>query len=117
MLFRSRDEWERFAAERECCVEPVLAVDEVASSSLLSERESLIELEDAGADAPVRQVDFPVRFSSGYRAPRVPAPELGENTEEVLSGIGYSFEELTALEKAGAIAGRQDSPTGQFLGV
>jgi crotonobetainyl-CoA:carnitine CoA-transferase CaiB-like acyl-CoA transferase len=65
----------------------------------------------------VRQVDFPVRFSSGYRAPRVRAPELGENTEEVLSAIGYSADELAALEQAGAIAGRQDSPTGQFLGV
>jgi alpha-methylacyl-CoA racemase len=114
---RTREEWEKFGAERECCVEPVLAIDEVASSSLLSERESLIELEDTGAEKPVRQVDFPVRFSSGYRAPRVAAPELGENTDEVLSGVGYSPEELTALEKAGAIAGRQDSPTGQFLGV
>jgi crotonobetainyl-CoA:carnitine CoA-transferase CaiB-like acyl-CoA transferase len=114
---RTREEWEKFAAERECCVEPVLGVDEVAASSLLAERESLIELEDAGADQPVRQVDFPVRFSGGYRAPRVPAPQLGENTEEVLAGIGYSAEEIASLTESGAIAGRQDEPTGQFLGV
>ena len=114
---RSRDEWERFAAEHECCVEPVLAVDEVASSSLLSERGSLIELDDAGADRPVRQVDFPVRFSGGYRAPRAPAPELGEHTEEILTAIGYSADQLASMTEAGAIAGRQDSPTGQFLGV
>ena len=73
-LKKSRDEWEAFAAEHECCVEPVLAVDEVAESSLLAERDSLIEIEDAGADAPVRQVDFPVRFSGGHRAPRKRAP-------------------------------------------
>ena len=114
---RTRDEWERFAAERECCVEPVLDIDEVAASSLLSERESLIELEDAGAERPVRQVDFPIRFSGGYRAPHKPAPQLGENTEEILTGIGYSAEEIAALMEAEAIAGRQDSPTGQFLGV
>ncbi len=114
---RTRDEWERFAAERECCVEPVLAVDEVAASSLLAERDSIIELEDAGAEKPVRQVDFPVRFSGGHRAPRKAAPELGEHTEEVLAGIGYSAEEIAALEKAGAIAGLQESPTGQFLGA
>jgi crotonobetainyl-CoA:carnitine CoA-transferase CaiB-like acyl-CoA transferase len=95
---------ERFAAERECCVEPVLAVDEVASSSLLSERESLIELDEAGADAPVRQVDFPVRFSGGYRAPRAPAPELGEHTEEVLSKVlGYSPEQIAEIMASGAI--------------
>jgi alpha-methylacyl-CoA racemase len=114
---RTRSEWEQFAAERECCVEPVLSVDEVAASSLLAKRDSLIELEDAGAANPVRQVDFPVRFSGGHRAPRAPAPELGQNTEEVLAAVGYGAEELKALEEAGAIAGRQDSPTGQFLGA
>jgi len=65
----------------------------------------------------VRQVDFPVRFSGGYRAPRVPAPELGEHTEEVLTAIGYSAEQVASMTEAGAIAGRQDSPTGQILGV
>jgi alpha-methylacyl-CoA racemase len=114
---RTRSEWEEFAAERECCVEPVLAIDEVAESSLLAERESLIELEDAGSKEPIRQVDFPVRFSGGHRAPRAPAPQLGENTEEVLATAGYSHEEIASLTEEGAIAGRQDEPTGQFLGV
>jgi alpha-methylacyl-CoA racemase len=114
-LKKSRDDWESFAAEHECCVEPVLAVDEVAESSLLAERDSLIEIEDTGADAPVRQVDFPVRFSGGHRAARKRAPELGENTEEVLGAAGYSSEEIAALLEAEAVAGLQDSPTGQFL--
>jgi alpha-methylacyl-CoA racemase len=114
---RTREEWERFAAERECCVEPVLALDEVAESSLLSERESLIEIDDAGADQPVRQVDFPVRFSGGHRAPRSPAPQLGENTEEVLLAAGYSAEEIASLTEAGAVAGLQEESAGQFLGA
>ena len=98
-------------------MEPVLDVDEVAASSLLAERESLIELDDAGAERPVRQVDFPIRFSGGHRAPRRPAPELGEHTEQILTGIGYSAAEVASMLEAGAIAGRQDTPTGQFLGV
>jgi alpha-methylacyl-CoA racemase len=114
---RTREEWEQFAAERECCVEPVLDINAVVASSLLSERDSLIELDDAAAEQPVRQVDFPIRFSGGHRAARRPAPELGENTEEILTGIGYSPEEIKVLKEVGAIAGRQDSPTGQFLGV
>ncbi len=114
---RTREVWERFAAERECCVEPVLDVDEVAGSSLLSERESLIELENAGAEQPVRQVDFPVRFSGGHRASRVPAPELGEQTEEVLAAAGYSAEQIASMLESGAIAGRQNSPGGSFLGT
>jgi crotonobetainyl-CoA:carnitine CoA-transferase CaiB-like acyl-CoA transferase len=114
---RSREEWERFAAERECCVEPVLSVDEVVDSTLLASRESIVELEGVDSEQPVRQVDFPVRFSGGHRAPRLPAPELGEHTEEVLVGIGYSREQVAMLIETGAVAGRQDSPTGQFLGV
>ena len=65
----------------------------------------------------MRQVDFPIRFSGGHRAPRAPAPELGEHTEQILSGIGYSSEQIASLTEAGAVAGRQDSATGQFLGV
>jgi alpha-methylacyl-CoA racemase len=114
---RTREEWEKFAAERECCVEPVLSVDEVVDSSLLASRDSIIELEGTKAEAPVRQVDFPIRFSGGHRAPRAPAPELGEHTEEVLGELGYDEEKIAAMVQAGAIAGRQDSPTGQFLGA
>jgi alpha-methylacyl-CoA racemase len=114
---RTREEWERFAAERECCVEPVLSVDEVVDSSLMASRESIIEIEDAGAAKPVRQVDFPVRFSGGHRAPRRAAPELGEHTEEVLAAAGYGAAEIESLLESGAVAGRQDSPTGQFLGT
>jgi crotonobetainyl-CoA:carnitine CoA-transferase CaiB-like acyl-CoA transferase len=114
---KTRAEWEQFAAERECCVEPVLSVDEVAESSLIAARDSIIELEDGGAAKPVRQVDFPVRFSGGHRAPRQPAPELGQHTQEVLAGLGYSGDEITSLEGSGAVAGLQEWPTGQFLGA
>lgn len=113
---RTRAEWEKFAAERECCVEPVLGLDEVAASSLLAARDSLIELEIDGAE-PLRQVDFPVRFSGGHRAPRQQGPQLGENTEEVLASVGYGPEEIAALQESGAVASLQESPTGQFLGA
>jgi crotonobetainyl-CoA:carnitine CoA-transferase CaiB-like acyl-CoA transferase len=114
---RTRAEWEQFAAEHECCVEPVLDLDEVAESELVRSREALIEVDGAGAEDPVRQVDFPVRFSSGHRAARGKAPELGEHTEEVLTAAGYSAEELERLEQAGAVAGLQEAPTGQFLSI
>jgi alpha-methylacyl-CoA racemase len=114
---RTRAEWEQFAASHESCVEPVLDLDEVVSSKLMVARDALVEVDGGGATEPVRQVDFPVRFSSGYRAPRARAPQLGEHTREVLGDAGYSAEQVDALEQEGAVAGLQNSPTGHFLSV
>jgi crotonobetainyl-CoA:carnitine CoA-transferase CaiB-like acyl-CoA transferase len=84
-LFASRDraDWLRDLDAADCCVEPVLAVDE------------------AFGDGPV---PAPVRLSaSASPAPRRP-PRLGEHTEEVLAGAGYAADDIERLREAGVIA-------------
>src|SRR5256886_7223959 len=103
---RTRAQWEQFAQQNDCCLEPVLELDEALSSQLVREREMVVEIEQPGAERPVRQLGVPVKLS---RTPgehdRLPGPMLGEHTEEVLREAGYSEAEVAELLESGAAAG------------
>jgi alpha-methylacyl-CoA racemase len=103
---RTRSEWEAFAREHDCCLEPVLELDEALSSQLVKERGMVVELDQPGAGRPVRQLGIPVKLgrTPGEHA-RLPGPELGEHTEEVLLTAGYTPEQIAALLDSGAAAG------------
>jgi crotonobetainyl-CoA:carnitine CoA-transferase CaiB-like acyl-CoA transferase len=45
-----------------------------------------------------------------------PGPALGEHTHEVLREAGYSDEEISVLEQAGAVAGPAAGLQGSFMG-
>jgi crotonobetainyl-CoA:carnitine CoA-transferase CaiB-like acyl-CoA transferase len=103
---RTRAEWEAFAREHDCCLEPVLELDEALSSQLGKERAMVVELDQPGAGRPVRQLGIPVKLgrTPGEHA-RLPGPQLGEHTEEVLLTAGYTPEQIAALLDSGAAAG------------
>jgi alpha-methylacyl-CoA racemase len=107
---RPRAEWEAFAREHDCCLEPVLELDEALSSQLVREREMVVEIEQPGAGQLVRQLGIPVKLGRTPGDPRrIPGPALGEHTEEVLSAAGYSDAEVAELLSSGAAAGPADS--------
>jgi len=113
---RTRAEWEAFAAEHDCCLEPVLEMDEALDQELVRARQMVIELDQPGAEKPVRLLGIPVKLS---RTPgdsnRLPGPGLGEHTDEVLLKAGYSAQDIAALKDAGAVAGLAVGATGSFL--
>ncbi|HWF34509.1 MAG TPA: CoA transferase, partial [Solirubrobacteraceae bacterium] len=47
-LAHTREEWRDFASEHECCLEPVLALDEVLESELVRAREMIVEVPQPG---------------------------------------------------------------------
>ncbi len=103
---RSRADWEAFAREHDCCLEPVLDLDEALRSELVREREMVVELDQPGAERPVRQLGIPVKLdrTPGSHA-RLPGPVLGEHTEQALLEAGYSAEQVAELLAGGAAAG------------
>ena len=68
---RTRAEWEAFAAEHDCCLEPVLDLDEALDSELVRAREMVVELDQPGAVSPVRLLGLPIKLD---RTPGDPAP-------------------------------------------
>jgi alpha-methylacyl-CoA racemase len=107
---RSRVEWEAFAREHDCCLEPVLDLDEALDSELVRAREMVVEIDQPGAERTVRQLGIPVKLARtpGSHA-RLPGPALGEHTEQALRTAGYSAEEVAELLACGAAAGPAES--------
>ncbi len=113
---RSRKEWTAFAGEHDCCLEPVLELDEALDSELVRAREMVAGLDQPGLAEPVRLLGLPVKLSGTPGDPnRAPGPGLGEHTDAVLSELGYSEEERKRLEEAGAVAGPAEAVPGSFL--
>jgi alpha-methylacyl-CoA racemase len=101
---RSRDEWTAFASEHDCCLEPVLGLEEALASELARAREMVVELDQPGATDTVHLLGLPVKLSrTPGDADRRPGPALGEHTDEVLAGLGYRDDEAARLRAEGAV--------------
>ena len=101
---RSRDEWRAFNDEHDCCIEPILDVDEALDSELVRARRMVTAIEQPGLGT-VRQLGVPVKMGRTPGDPTRPAPAFGEHTDEVLREAGYSAEEIAAMKGSGAAAG------------
>jgi crotonobetainyl-CoA:carnitine CoA-transferase CaiB-like acyl-CoA transferase len=113
---RTREQWRQFASEHDCCLEPVLDLDEALASEVVKDREMVVELDQPGVETAVRLLGAPFKLSRTPAAPtRAPGPGLGQHTDELLAAVGYSNEEITALHDAGAVAGSAGTVQGSFM--
>jgi alpha-methylacyl-CoA racemase len=113
---RGRDQWRDFAAEHDCCLEPILDLDEVLRSELVRAREMVVAIDQPGVTEPVRQLGVPIKLARTPADPgRGPGPGLGEHTDEVLAAAGLSAEDIAALHESGAIAGPGITVSGSFM--
>ena len=76
----------------------------------------VVEIEQPGADRPIRQLGVPVKLGrTPGETTRMPGPALGEHTEEVLRAAGYSEAEVAELLQVGAAAGSAEGPSGAMF--
>jgi crotonobetainyl-CoA:carnitine CoA-transferase CaiB-like acyl-CoA transferase len=90
---RTRDEWTAFAGEHDCCLEPILDLDEVLDSELVQARGMVVELDQPGI-GPVKQVGAPIKLSRTPPDTTGAAPALGADTDDVLREIGVDPQPL-----------------------
>jgi len=96
---RTKDEWLAFAAEHDCCLEPVVPAHEIAEQAHHRARGLLAEETIDGE----RVAFFRTPVSDGDQ-PITAAPKPGEHTREILAEAGFSTAEIDELYAAGAAA-------------
>jgi crotonobetainyl-CoA:carnitine CoA-transferase CaiB-like acyl-CoA transferase len=101
---RTKAEWTKFNDRHDCCIEPVLDLDEALDSELVRAREMVVEV-DQPELGPVRLLGHPIKLSRTAADPTRPAPALGEHTEEVLREAGLAADEIGSLLASGAVGG------------
>jgi CoA:oxalate CoA-transferase len=82
---------------------PVYGVDKVFSDPQIASQNMAISIEHPGY-GPVRMLGFPIRLKQEPCTVRLPAPRLGEHTDEILAELGVSPSELESLREKGAVA-------------
>ncbi len=100
-VFKSKTqaEWTAIFAECDSCVTPILRLDEALNQEQLVARNMVITVEDP-KDGPICQTAFPVKFSEDDTVLTNPAPRQGEQTNEILSGLGLGDAEIAALRES-----------------
>jgi crotonobetainyl-CoA:carnitine CoA-transferase CaiB-like acyl-CoA transferase len=93
---RSREEWLEIFAEADLIAQPIQTISEVVQDPQALANNYVIDY-DHPRFGPVKTIGFPYEFSKGNPSIRLPAPELGQHTEEVLLGLGYTWEDIIEL--------------------
>ncbi|MCW9035800.1 MAG: CoA transferase [Rhodospirillales bacterium] len=99
---KTQDEWVEAFKDCDSCVTPILNLEEAMYQEQLVARDMIITVEDP-ADGPLRQTAFPVKFSDDDTVLKNPAPRQGEQTDEILSGLGLSDADIAALRESKVI--------------
>lgn len=89
---KTRDAWAEELAEVDACIEPVLALDELADHPQHQARQMFFTLED-----PKRGPSEQLRLPLGPPVAVTPAPAQGAHSREVLREHGFEDEEIDAL--------------------
>jgi crotonobetainyl-CoA:carnitine CoA-transferase CaiB-like acyl-CoA transferase len=95
---QSQAHWIERLAGIECCVTPVLSLDETLADPQVRARDMIV----TGADG-IRQYAPPFRLSGHAFAIARPAPAQGEHSAEILREAGFSAEEISSLADSGTI--------------
>jgi crotonobetainyl-CoA:carnitine CoA-transferase CaiB-like acyl-CoA transferase len=94
-------EWAPIFDANQVWFAPVQTLPEFAADPGAEAAGCFVEVD--APDGPVRQVATPATFYGTPIANRAWAPELGQDTEQVLLELGYDWDRIIALKDSGAI--------------
>jgi crotonobetainyl-CoA:carnitine CoA-transferase CaiB-like acyl-CoA transferase len=102
-MTKTREEWISLLHEADVPCGPVLTVEESFSDPQIRHRTMVFEMEHPVAGT-IRQRAFPARFSDTELKRDLPPPLYGQHTDEILTGLGYSKDEIKKLREEKVVA-------------
>jgi crotonobetainyl-CoA:carnitine CoA-transferase CaiB-like acyl-CoA transferase len=98
---RTRAQWMDLLEEQDVCAGPVLDLDEAMKDPHALARGMIVDVDTRSGKVP--QTGAPIKFSDTPASFRLPPPEFGEHTAEVLALAGVDAAELEQLQKQGVV--------------
>lgn len=99
LIFKTKTlkEWINYFKNIDCCISPVLTVQESINNEQVRARNMVITKKHP-IEGNVTQFSLPLKFSNFEFKVRKSAPMHGEHTKEILSSLGYSKKEIKNLK-------------------
>ncbi len=97
ILTKTREEWEELMEGTDVCFAPVLSIQEAYAHQHNQERQTFVEIAGVMQPAPAP------RFSRTPGEISAPPPHPGQHTEQVLTRLGFTGEEISTLKEQNAI--------------
>lgn len=94
---RTLAEWEALFEPTDLPWAPVIQDERLFTDPHMQARDMFHKMPEQSGDVESFQVRYPVLFSAGLDDLRRSAPEKGQHTDDVLSSIGLSEDEISAL--------------------
>ncbi|MGH7986836.1 MAG: CaiB/BaiF CoA transferase family protein [Candidatus Binataceae bacterium] len=99
---RTRDEWFELLSKSDICVGRMLTLDEVEHDPQIQARKMIVDVPTPAGET-VKQVGVSVKLSDTPGSIRSVAAALGEHTEEIMTDLGYSNDDISRWRADGAI--------------
>jgi crotonobetainyl-CoA:carnitine CoA-transferase CaiB-like acyl-CoA transferase len=91
--------WLERLAAAEIPAAPINTVEEAANDAQTLARNMIVQIEHPALGV-ARSIGNPIKFSETPVSYRFPPPMLGEHTNEILQGLGYTEEEVRGMSSA-----------------
>ena len=99
---KTRSEWLTLLEKFEVCFAPVNNLEEALTDPQIMHRKLWFKSPHP-REGEIPQQGFPVKFSACRPGWRSHPPDLGEHTEEILKGMGYSERDICSFTSRGVI--------------
>ncbi|CAI8870784.1 alpha-methylacyl-CoA racemase [Brevibacillus sp. IT-7CA2] len=107
LMQKTRQEWMEIFDTVDCCVSPINQLEDLEEDPQFLERNMFQTFHDPEL-GEVKLISPPIKLSETPGKIRKLAPKSGEHTNEILSEIGYSEQQIGALLSQGVIKNQVD---------